>query len=362
MTTDGIHALFDRLLARGGSDLHLAPGYPAMLRIRGDLTPADDRELTADEVRALVEPMLTPEQRRTFEDAGDLDFAYAYGTKARFRGNLMRKILGIGGVFRTIPTKILTMDQLGVPKGIRRLADLKSGLVLVTGPTGSGKSTTLAAMIDHINDTRRGHILTIEDPIEFVHQTKGCLITHKEVGDHVPSFLEAIRSAGRENADIILVGELRGSETMKMALQLASFGILIFATVHTNSAAATIDRFVNAFPAEQQPQIRGLLADSLVGVVAQQLLKRADGSGRVAVHEILVGNLALASLIREGKTAQIASMIQSGSADGMQTMDAALDRLVRDGTVRAQDALEKAIDKESFSKLPHVASQLTEPA
>jgi twitching motility protein PilT len=313
-------------------------------------------------VQALLSGVLTPEQQRTFTATGDLDFAYAYGQKARFRGNLMRKLAGVGAVFRTIPTKILTLDQLDVPKGIRKLTELKSGLVLVTGPTGSGKSTTLAAMLDHINATRSGHILTIEDPIEFVHQPKSCLITHKEVGDHVPSFLEAIRSAGRENADVILVGELRGAETMKLALQLASFGILIFATIHTNSAAATIDRFVNAFPADQQPQIRGLLADSLAGVVAQQLLKRADGTGRVAVHEILIGNLALASLIREGKTAQIPNAIQTGAAEGMQAMDATLDRLVREGAVKAVDALEKALDKESFSKLPHVARELTEPA
>ena len=306
----GIFALFDRLLAQSGSDLHLAPGYPPMMRIRGDLLPAPgEAPLDAATVQHLLDGILTPEQRAHFANVGDLDFAYAFGTKARFRGNLMRKVAGVGGVFRTIPSKILSLDQLGVPPGIRRLSELRSGMVLVTGPTGSGKSTTLAAMIDHINATRRGHILTIEDPVEFVHTSKSCLITHKEVGDHVPSFLEAIRSAGRENADVILVGELRGAETMKLALQLASFGVLIFATVHTNSAAATIDRFVNAFPAEQQPQIRGLLADSLAGVVAQQLLKRSDGSGRVAVHEILVGNLALSSLIREGKTSQIASFI-----------------------------------------------------
>ena len=358
-----IFTLFDRLLAQGGSDLHLAPGYPPMMRIRGDLVPAPGEPvLDADAVQRLLDGVTTAEQRAHFAATGDLDFAYAYGDKARFRGNLMRKLSGVGGVFRTIPSKILTLDQLGVPAGIRRLAELRAGLVLVTGPTGSGKSTTLAAMIDHINGSRRGHILTIEDPVEFVHTARGCLVTHKEVGEHVPSFLEAIRSAGRENADVILVGELRGAETMKLALQLASFGILIFATVHTNSAAATIDRFVNAFPADQQPQIRGLLADSLAGVVAQQLLKRADGSGRVAVHEILVGNLALSSLIREGKTSQIASFIQSGAADGMQAMDVALDRLVKEGAVRAADALEKAIDKESFAKLPHIARELAPEA
>jgi twitching motility protein PilT len=206
-------------------------------------------------------------------------------------------------------------------------------------------------MIDHINRTRSGHILTIEDPVEFVHQPRKCLVTHKEVGEHIPTFLDAIRSAGRENADVILVGELRGAETMKAALQLASFGILIYATVHTNSASSTIDRYVNAFPADQQPQIRGLLADSLAGVVAQQLLPKADGAGRVAAHEILIGNLALASLIRESKTQQIPGFIQSGQAEGMQGMDAALEKLVRAGTVKPEAALEKALDKDTFGKL-----------
>ena len=346
-----IAQLFDTLLERGGSDLHLGAGYPPMLRIRGDLVPEGDRPLTAAEVDALIAPLMNRDQAAQFAATGDLDFAHAHGTKARFRANYLRKTTGAGAVFRAIPSEILSMDALGVPAGIRKLVELRSGLVLVTGPTGSGKSTTLAAMIDHINRTRAGHILTIEDPVEFVHQPRRCLVTHKEVGEHVPSFLEAIRSAGRENADIILVGELRGAETMKAALQLASFGILIYATVHTNSAAATIDRFVNAFPAEQQPQIRGLLADSLAGVVAQQLLRRADVKGRVAAHEILLGNFALASLIREGKTSQIASFIQSSAGEGMQGMDVALERLVAAGTISARDAL----DKETFAKLPSVA-------
>jgi len=353
-----IAQLFDTLLERGGSDLHLGAGYPPMLRIRGDLVPEGDRPLTAAEVDALIAPLMNRDQAAQFAATGDLDFAHAHGTKARFRANYLRKTTGAGAVFRAIPSEILSMDALGVPAGIRKLVELRSGLVLVTGPTGSGKSTTLAAMIDHINRTRAGHILTIEDPVEFVHQPRRCLVTHKEVGEHVPSFLEAIRSAGRENADIILVGELRGAETMKAALQLASFGILIYATVHTNSAAATIDRFVNAFPAEQQPQIRGLLADSLAGVVAQQLLRRADVKGRVAAHEILLGNFALASLIREGKTSQIASFIQSSAGEGMQGMDVALERLVAAGTISARDALDKALDKETFAKLPAVARGL----
>ena len=345
-----IETLFDRLLEKGGSDLHLTPGYPPMLRLRGSLVADGNDALTSAEIEAMLMTLVNPHQREQFQTTGDLDFAHAHGTKSRFRANYLKKLSGVGAVFRAIPTKILGLDDLGVPAGIRRLADLRAGLVLVTGPTGSGKSTTLAAMIDHINKTRPGHILTIEDPVEFVHQPRKCLVTHKEVGEHVPSFLEAIRSAGRENADVILVGELRGAETMKAALQLASFGILIYATVHTNSAAATIDRYVNAFPAEQQPQIRGLLADSLAGVVAQQLLPKTEG-GRVAAHEILLGNLALASLIREGKTQQIGSFIQAGMAEGMQTMDYSLEKLVTAGTVKPQDAMEKALDKEAFAKL-----------
>jgi twitching motility protein PilT len=352
-----IASLFDRLLERGGSDLHLTPGYPPMLRVRGELVPEGERTLTSEHIETMLFPLLSPEQRTTFETTGDLDFAHQHGEAARFRANYLRKLTGTGAVFRAIPTIIKSLDELGVPPGVRKLAELRAGLVLVTGPTGSGKSTTLAAMIDHINRSRPGHVLTIEDPVEFVHQPRRCLITHKEVGEHVPTFLDAIRSAGRENADVILVGELRGAETMKAALQLASFGILIFATVHTNSAAATIDRFVNAFPADQQPQIRGLLADSLAGVVAQQLLPRADRKGRVAAHEILHGSLALASLIREGKTQQIGGYIQSGLADGMQPMDLALERLVTSGTVTAPDALEKALDKESFQKVVQAAGQ-----
>jgi twitching motility protein PilT len=350
MTEPTIASLFDRLLEKNGSDLHLTPGYPPMLRLRGQLVADGTTPLTSAEIETMLMTLVSPSQREQFQTTGDLDFAHAHGTKSRFRANYLKKLTGVGAVFRAIPTTIKTMDELGVPAGIKRLVDLKSGLVLVTGPTGSGKSTTLAAMIDHINRTRAGHILTIEDPVEFVHQPRQCLITHKEVGEHVPSFLDAIRSAGRENADVILVGELRGAETMKAALQLASFGILIYATVHTNSAGATIDRYVNAFPAEQQPQIRGLLGDSLAGVVAQQLVPKIDG-GRVAAHEILIGNLALASLIREGKTQQIGSFIQSGAAEGMQSMDSSLEKLVTSGMVKAHDAMEKALDKESFAKL-----------
>jgi twitching motility protein PilT len=353
-----LHELFDQLLDQKGSDVHIAPGYPPTLRIRGELVPVSERKVTVGDAEQMLLPLLSQLQKRRFEATGDLDFGHTYGTRGRFRVNFFRKTSGIGAVFRAIPTKILTLDDLGVPAGVRKLADLRAGLVLVTGPTGSGKTTTLAAIIDHINRTRSGRILTIEDPIEFVHQPQRCMITHKEIGNHVPSFLEAIRSAGRENADVILVGELRGSETMRAALQLASFGILVYASVHTNSAAQTIDRYINAFPADQQPQIRGLLAESLCGIVAQQLVRRANDTGRVAAHEILFGSIALAGLIREAKPQQIPSLIQSGMSEGMQQMDWALERLVSDGTVTARDALEKALDKDTFQKIPSVAHAL----
>jgi twitching motility protein PilT len=343
--------LFEELYARKGSDVHIAPGYAPTLRVRGELTPMGNERLTTEQTDAMLLPLLQDHHRRVFDATGDLDWAYQYDTRGRFRVSYFRKTTGIGGVFRSIPSKIATLDDLAVPTGVRKLVETRSGLVLVTGPTGSGKTTTLAAMIDQINRTRPVRILTIEDPIEFVHKSRKALVTHKEIGHHVPSFVDAIRSAARENPDVILVGELRDSETMKAALQLASFGILIYATVHTNSAAGTIDRYVNAFPADQQAQIRGLLADSLAGVVAQQLLPKADGQGRIAVHEILLGTLALASVIRESKTQQIASLIQQGQSEGMQGMDTALEKLVRAGTVKAEAAWEKALDKEGFAKL-----------
>ena len=349
---------FDVLLKEGGSDLHLSVGYPPTIRLKGELVPLAERPLDRLTIKNLMDELLDQNQRDYFHAYHDLDFAYGYEDKARFRANYLYKTTGPGAVFRTIPSEILSAQDLGLPAAVVELANRRSGLVLVTGPTGSGKSTTLAAMIDHVNRTREGHILTIEDPVEFVHRPRKCQITHREVGIHTPSFADAIRSAGRENADVILVGELRGRETMKMALQLASFGILIFATVHTNSAPATIDRFVNAFPASQQPQIRGMLADSLAGIVAQQLLRTADGSGRVAAQEILIGTPGVASAIRESKTSMIQSLIQGGGSYGMQSMDAVLGRMVGDRKIRAEDALEKASDKISFVKLPLVAAAL----
>jgi twitching motility protein PilT len=343
--------MFDTLLAAGGSDLHLGIGYPPLMRLRGDLTAIRDEPMDAPEMESLLYEIVSPAQKKTIVETLDLDFAHAYEDKARFRANYFHKTTGLGAVFRTIPTRVLTLDDLKCPPSIRKLSDRRSGLVLVTGPTGSGKSTTLAAMIDHINRTRACHVLTIEDPIEFVHVPIKAQITHREIGPHASTYAHAIRSAGREDPNVILIGELRTNETMKLALQLASFGILVFATIHTNSAPATIDRIVNAFPAEEQPQVRGMLSESLAGIVAQQLLRSADGKRRVAAHEILVGSPALASMIRENKTFQIPSLMQSGQAQGMQTMDMSLERYVKDGTISPETALEKAMDKESFAKL-----------
>jgi twitching motility protein PilT len=345
-----IHLLFDELLSRGGSDLHLAVGHPPLSRRRGELEPMRDVAIDADEMNQLLFEIVGGDERARIIEELDLDFAYAYGDKARFRVNYFYKTTGLAAVFRTIPSRVLTLEELACPEVVRKICERRSGLVLCTGPTGSGKSTTLAAMIDHINRNRACHILTIEDPVEFVHQPMRAQITHREVGPDAGSFAAAIRSAGREDADVILVGELRSNETMKLALQAASSGTLVFGTVHTNSAPATIDRIVNAFPADEQPQVRGMLAESLGAIVAQQLLKSADGMGRVAAHEILLGSPALAAMIREGKTFQVTSLMQAGGAVGMQTMDAALERLVQRGVVTGEDALEKAFDKESFQK------------
>ena len=345
-----IDLFFDALLQAGGSDLHLGVGYPPLMRLRGELVEMRAEALTPSEVESLLFEIVTPQQKETITTTLDLDFAYAYEDKARFRANYLYKMTGLGAVFRTIPAKVLTLEDLKCPPILRRLADRRSGLVLVTGPTGSGKSTTLAAMIDHINKTRACHVLTIEDPVEFVHVSQKAQITHREIGPHASTYAHAIRSAGREDPNVILIGELRTNETMKLALQLASFGVLVFATVHTNSAPATIDRIINSFPADEQPQVRGMLAEGLAGIVAQQLLKTADGKGRVAALEILVGNSGIAALIREGKSFQIPSIMQGGQAVGMQTMDMALERMVTQKLVDPEVALEKSSDREAFGR------------
>jgi len=346
-----IDPLFDELMKRGASDLHLAAGHPPLARIRGELVALSEKMPDAKELEDVLLELLTPIHRARLQADLELDFAYSYKGVARFRANYFSKATGLGAVFRLVPGRVLTLAELSCPEVLWRLADRRAGLILVTGPSGSGKSTTLAAMLDHINKTRASHILTIEDPIEFVHEPLRAQITHREVGVHAPTYGAAIRSAARENPDVVLVGELGSTETIKLALQLATTGVLVFATVRTNGAASTLERMMNAFPTDEQPQIRSLLAESLVGLVAQQLIRTADGKSRVAVHEILIGGTAVSAMIREGKTAQLANVMQSGQASGMQTMDMALERLLTQSRISAEDALDRAVDREGFAQV-----------
>ena len=346
-----IDAYFRETKDSGASDLHMVIGFSPMLRLRGELTPTKHPVLTAESNRDLLFEILTEDQQSLLEMHRDFDMAYELEGVARFRCNFLYQQRGIGAVFRMIPTDILTLEQLQLPPVLKTIAMLRRGLVLVTGPTGSGKSTTLAAMIDYINETRDAHIITIEDPLEFIHSNKKCLFTQREIGAHAKSFSDALKVASREDPDIILVGEMRDTTTISLALTCAELGILVFGTLHTNSASKTIDRIINAFPADQQEQIRTMLAESLSAVVAQQLLKTKDGKGRCAANEILIGSPALASTIREGKTSQINSLIQTGSASGMQSMDQHLLQLIKEGRITAQAAYEKALDKKIFESM-----------
>jgi twitching motility protein PilT len=343
-----IDSLFKEMKTRGASDLHMVIGFPPLLRLRGELVPTAQPVLTPESNRQILFEILTPEQRTEIDEKLDLDKAYEIPGTGRFRCNFFYQNRGIGAVFRLIPADIITLEQLQLPSVLTTIANFNKGLVLVTGPTGSGKSTTLAAMIDHINDTRDAHIITIEDPLEFVHANKKCLITHREIGTHARTFSEALKVASRENPDIILVGEMRDLETISLALTCAELGILVFGTLHTNSAAKTIDRIINAFPSGQQAQTRTMLADSLRAVIAQQLLRTSDGSGRCAANEILISSPALASMIREGKINQISSFIQTGTSIGMQTIDQHLKQLIAEGKITTEAAYEKAIDKSLF--------------
>ena len=343
-----INGLFEEMIAASASDLHTVVGLPPMLRIHGELLPTKRPTLTQEAAETLLYPLLDAEKKKLFLDTHDLDFAHAFGDEARFRVNFFQQMRGMGAVFRMIPTRIQTPDQLGLPAVIVKLTEAKKGLILVTGPTGSGKSTTLASMIDVINQNRQAHILTVEDPIEFVHENKKCLVTQREIGAHTDSFGAALRVAGRQDPDIILIGEMRDLETIALALTSAELGLLVFATLHTNSASKTIDRIVDVFPFDQQDQVRGMLAESLKGVVAQQLLRTADGKGRVGAYEVLVGSPALGNLIREKKASQVPSMIQTGGKVGMQTMDQHLVELVKLGTITKDEARMKAHDKEKF--------------
>jgi twitching motility protein PilT len=343
-----IDSYFKQMKERGASDLHMVIGFPPLLRLRGELVPLDEPVLNPDSNKKILFEILDPDQQALVEKNLDFDKAYALEGVGRFRCNFLHQHRGIGAVFRIIPSKILTVDQLGLPEAVRGITDYVRGLVLVTGPTGSGKSTTMAAIIDLINDKHPKHIITIEDPLEFVHPNKQCVFSQREIGSHAKSFGKALSVANRENPDVILVGEMRDLETISAALTCAELGILVFGTLHTNSAAKTIDRIINAFPAEEQAQTRTMLADSLKAVIAQQLLKTKDGKGRCAALEILFGSNALASIIREGKINQIESMIQTGTSQGMQTMDQCLQKMIDEDKITVAAAREKAINKNLF--------------
>ena len=346
-----IDALFQIMLDQKASDLHLLQGQPPKLREHGHVQVVAGQGSLGEDLGTMLEEICPPQRWATYQESGDIDFAYALGAKARFRANYYRQATGHAAVFRVIPTDILSLEQLKTPDILRQLAELRMGLVLVTGPTGSGKSTTLAAMLDHLNTHFARKVLTLEDPIEFVHPVKRSVFVQREVHEHTDSFATGLRAALREDCDVILVGEMRDLETISLALSAAETGALVFGTLHTNSAAKTIDRIVNVFPADQQKQVTSMLSTSLRAVVSQQLLRTADGKGRVAAHEILINNNATASAIREGQIAKLNQAIQTGRRDGMITMDDALMALVQAKTVAPRDAYLKAQDKTRFEPL-----------
>jgi twitching motility protein PilT len=345
-----IDALFRMMKEQGASDLHLSSGNPPIFRLHGEMARQQFKALGHDELMAVLFEILDEKQKEHFTEKKDLDFAYSVPDLARFRGNIMMTHRGVAAVFRIIPTKILTADELGLPEGVRRMTNFKKGMVLVTGPTGSGKSTTLAAMIDLINSTRKEHILTLEDPLEFIHENKQSLLNQRQIGEHTESFASALRAALREDPDIILVGEMRDLITIQLAMSAAETGHLVFGTLHTNTAAKTIDRIIDVFPTDQQEQVRSMLSESLKGVVCQQLLKTVDGKGRVPAFEIMLGTPAIANLIREGKTFQIPSIIQTAKRDGMQLMDQHLLDLLKTKRVNPEEAFRCSIDKKQFEQ------------
>ena len=332
---------------QGASDCHLSAGEPPMIRIHGDLKKLDHAPLTKEEAHALVYDIMNDAQRKAFEETHECDFSFEMGTVARFRVNVFMQRKGEGAVFRTIPTKILTLEQLEMPAILKQLCEKEKGLILVTGPTGSGKSTTLAGMVDYLNETFEGHILTVEDPIEFVHQSKKCLVNQRELGPHTNSFANALRAALREDPDVILVGEMRDLETIQLALTAAETGHIVFGTLHTSSAPKTVDRIIDVFPPNQQAQIRAQFAESVEAVITQTLLKK-KGGGRIAALEIMTGTTAVRNLVREGKIHQIPGTMQVSQKDGMQTMDMALLNLVSRGLVSKEEAQSKTSNPNLF--------------
>ena len=331
------------------SDLHLSAGLPPMIRVHGDVRRINLPAMDHSEVHGMIYDIMNDGQRKAYEENLECDFSFAIPNLARFRVNAFVQNRGAGAVMRTIPSKILSLEELGAPKSFGDIANQPRGIVLVTGPTGSGKSTTLAAMVNHLNENEYGHVLTVEDPIEFVHESKKCLINQREVGPHTLSFNNALRSALREDPDVILVGEMRDLETIRLALSAAETGHLVFGTLHTSSAAKTIDRIVDVFPAAEKEMVRSMLSESIRAVISQTLLKTKDGNGRVAAHEIMIGTPAIRNLIRENKIAQMYSSIQTGRQIGMQTLDQNLQELVQRNVVSSAEARSKAANKDNFA-------------
>jgi len=344
-----IDQFFQVLVEAGASDLHIGEGRPPMIRRHGAVLPIREEAITREEATHMLSEICSPEAWARFEESGDLDFAYEMDENSRFRCNFLKQVHGYGAVFRLIPTRISSLEELGVPEVIKEFGHLRGGLVLVTGPTGSGKSTTLAALMDYINTNYARHIITVEEPIEFVHSNKKSIIVQREVPDHTPNFPTGLKAALRQDADIVLVGEMRDLETISLALTAAETGLLVFGTLHTNNARKTVDRLIDAFPSDQQSQVRTMLAASLRGVVAQLLLKRQDGAGRVAVNEIMVANSAVSAVIREGATQKLQDVITGGKNEGMQFMDEAIWQVLQQGIASPKESYMKAIDKKRFA-------------
>jgi twitching motility protein PilT len=351
-----IDELLRKLISGNGSDLHLIAGQPPRIRVYGELMPLRPEPLSREEAQELLLEIMSTQMRENFDAHDSCDFAYSMQDVARFRVNIFRHLGGMGSVMRAIPTQAKSLDELKMPDILRSLCRHTQGMILVTGKTGSGKSTTLAAMIDEINKNLSGHILTIEDPIEFVHQRKQCLISQRELGIHTPSFASALHSALREDPDVILVGEMRDLETISIAVTAAEMGILVMGTLHTNGAGATIDRIVNTFPANKQNHVRTMLSTSLRGVVSQQLVPRSSGDGLVAALEIMVNTPAVANIIRQGKLDQLENSLQGGRKDGMTTMDSALKNLMEKGTITGKAAYAAAIEKRKFEDVKELTA------
>jgi twitching motility protein PilT len=345
-----IDRLFARLIEEGGSDLHLTEGEPPKVRAHGTIMPIEDHILTRQDMETYLSEIAPERAWDQYVESGDMDLAYEMDDDNRFRCNFFKQRKGYGAVFRIIPTKIMTLEQLGIPPIVKEFGHIRSGLVLVTGPTGSGKSTTLAALLDYINSNFHRHIITVEEPIEFVHRNKKSIITQREVPIQTPSFADGLRASLREDADIVLVGEMRDLETISLALTAAETGLLVFGTLHTNNARKTVDRIIDVFPSDQQSQVRTMLAASLRGVVAQLLCKRVDIPGRVAVNEIMVSTPAVGAIIREGATQKLYDVIIGGKAEGMQFMDEAIWDKLRQGMISPLEAYMKSIDKNRFKK------------